>query len=150
MLGTAVQLSFVSLVEDSEKKSFNVDLYHEFKKTGTIKFTTQFIWRKPDPPPNPLLDSFSRLYVTIVSATFLKDTDLFGKQDPFIRFQFGDKKLETDVMDNAGLNAKFDQKFCLRNIQKEVLESKRAVFQAYDKDLTSSDLLGKTKPISFV
>ena len=113
-------------------------------------FTTQYIWREPDPPPNPLLDSFSRLYVTIVSASFLKDSDLIGKQDPFVNFHYGDKKPETDVMDNAGLFAKFDQKFCLTNIEKEVKASKRAVFEAYDKDPLSSDLLGKTKPVSFV
>lgn len=128
VLGTAVPLSIVSLVQNREEKTWKVDLFHEYKKTGTITFTTQFIWRKPDPPPNPLLDSFSRLYVTIVSASFLKDSDLFGKQDPFVRFEYGGKTLETDVMDNAGLNAKFNQKFCLTNIQKEVLESKRAVF----------------------
>ena len=141
VLGSAVELSIVSLVVDREVKSFEVDLYNECKRTGTIMFTTQYIWREPDPPPNPLLDSFSRLYVTIVSASFLKDSDLIGKQDPFVNFHYGDKKPETDVMDNAGLFAKFDQKFCLTNIEKEVKDSKRAVFEAYDKDPLSSDLL---------
>ena len=46
--------------------------------------------------------------MTIESASFLKDTDLLGKQDPFVRFLYGDKQCETDVKDNAGLYAKFD------------------------------------------
>lgn len=53
-------------------------------------------------------------------------------------------------MDDAGLNATFNQKFCLTNIKKEVDEGKRAVFQAYDKDPGGADLLGKTRPVSWV
>lgn len=97
LLGTAVKLSYVSLVEDREVKFFDVDLYQDYKKTGTVKFTTQFIWREPDPPAHPLLAPDSKLYVTIVQASFLKDSDMFGKQDPYITFKFGDKLLKTDV-----------------------------------------------------
>ena len=66
MLGSALKLSYVSLIVDREIKYFDVDLYNEYKKTGTVKFTTQFIWREPDPPPHPDLHAESRLYVTIV------------------------------------------------------------------------------------
>lgn len=54
------------------------------------------------------------------------------------------------MQDDAGLFAKFDEKFCLQNIQKDVLDAKRAIFEAYDEDIASSDFLGKTKPISWV
>lgn len=79
VLGTAQEISIVSLIEDNELKSFEIDLFDEYKKSGSVKFTTQFIWRQPDPPPNRLLDSKSRLNITIISASFLKDTDLIGK-----------------------------------------------------------------------
>ena len=75
---------------------------------------------------------------------------MFGKQDPYITFQFLDKTLKTDVQDDAGLLAKFDEKFCLYDIQKDVLEAKRSIFKAYDEDIASSDFLGKTKPKSWV
>ena len=46
----------------------------------------------------------------------MKDSDMFGKQDPYITFEFLDKTLRTDVQDDAGLLAKFDEKFCLYDI----------------------------------
>lgn len=42
---------------------------------------------------------------------------MFGKQDPYITFKFGDKLLKTDVQDDAGLLAIFNEKFCVPNIQ---------------------------------
>lgn len=89
-LGAAEPLSLVSLVADREVQRFHVDLYLDCMRTGSLMFTTQFIWREPDPPPHPLLDASCRLYVTIVSASFLKDSDLFGKQDPFVKFEYND------------------------------------------------------------
>lgn len=45
VLGTANPISLVSLVDNQKPKTFAIDLFHEFKKTGHIKFTTQFIWK---------------------------------------------------------------------------------------------------------
>ena len=38
-------------------------------------------------------------------AHFVKDTDLFGKQDPFIRFVYDGMTMDTDVKDDAGKDA---------------------------------------------
>ena len=150
VLGTANSISLVSLVDNQKPKTFAIDLFHEFKKTGHIKFTTQFIWKQPDPPPNPLLNSRCMLDLTIVSATFLKDADTFGKQDPYIKFLYNGKEVETDVKDDAGKAAEWNENFCLPQIEQQVLSGKDLVFRAYDKDLASSDLLGSSKPQSFL
>lgn len=63
------------------------------------------------PKPSNLLDKKSMLRIVIKSAVFLKDADLIGKQDPYIKFKYEDKSLQTDVKDNAGLNATWDEVF---------------------------------------
>jgi len=40
--------------------------------------------------------------VIIKEASFKKDADMFGKQDPFIQFKYQGAELKTDVKDNAG------------------------------------------------
>jgi Ca2+-dependent lipid-binding protein len=49
--------------------------------------------------------------IVIKSASFLKDSDLIGKQDPYIKFKYEDKDLQTDVKDDAGLNAEWNEVF---------------------------------------
>lgn len=58
--------------------------------------------------------------------------------------------METDVKDGAGKSAEWNEKFCLTSIETQVLSGKRLVCEAYDKDLVTSDFLGKTKGFSFV
>ena len=54
-------------------------------------------------------------------------------------------------MDDAGKHAKFEnEKFCLTRVQDQVLSGKRLVLETYDKDIASSDFLGKAPAISFV
>ena len=93
LLGKANALSYVSLVEDTKEKVHDLDLFHEYKKTGNVKFTTKFIWCEPDPDPNPKLNPNCRLILNIVKASFLKDADTFGKQDPFIEFAYNGKNV---------------------------------------------------------
>ena len=54
--------------------------------------------------------------IYVIDASFLKDGDTFGKQDPYVQFNFGDKTLETDVIDDGGLYAKFDTTFLLPGV----------------------------------
>ena len=63
------------------------------------------------PKPSDLLDKKSMLRIVIKSAVFLKDADLIGKQDPYIKFKYEDKSLQTEVKDGAGLNATWDEVF---------------------------------------
>jgi Ca2+-dependent lipid-binding protein len=42
------------------------------------------------------------LKLTIKSGEFQKDADIVGKQDPFVRFKYKTKNVETDHLDDAG------------------------------------------------
>ena len=150
LLGVANTLSYVSLVENTDEKLHDLDLFINFKKSGNVKFTTRFIWQEPDPDPNPLLNPNCRLVLIVQKASFLKDADLIGKQDPYIQFAYNGKKVQTEVKDGAGLNAEWNEKFRLTQVHEQVLSGKRLVLEAYDKDVLSSDFLGATKGLSFV
>ena len=56
-----------------------MDIFKDFKKTGYLIFESRYVYKKPDPPPNPMLNPFCMLEVIIVRASFLKDADLIGK-----------------------------------------------------------------------
>jgi hypothetical protein len=57
--------------------------------------------------------------------------------------------LKTEVQDDAGLSAKFDDIFLLENIKNQAEEEKSLVMEAYDKDIASSDKLGVANAISY-
>jgi len=90
------------------------------------------------------------LEIKIKEANFFKDQDTFGKQDPYIQFQYEDMALKTEVQDDAGLNAKFEDEFQLENIEIEIKKGGELKMEAYDKDLASSDLLGVANTLSYV
>ena len=116
LLGIANPLSYVALVENTDDIQHDLDLFLDFKKTGNVKFTTRLIWCEPDPDPNPLLNPNCRLNLIIQRATFLKNADLIGNQDPYIQFNYNQKKVQTDVKDDAGLAATWDEKFRLTQV----------------------------------
>lgn len=58
--------------------------------------------------------------------------------------------MKTDVKDDAGKQAKWDETFQLPNILTEYRDVVSLVFEAYDKDIASSDLLGSTDPLDVV
>lgn len=91
----------------------NVDIFDKKgTKTGSCKFTTIFNWIEYKPPkPSDLLDKRTMMRVIIKSATFLKDSDMIGKQDPYIKFNYESKDLKTDVKDDAGLAAEWNETF---------------------------------------
>ena len=49
--------------------------------------------------------------IIIKEASFLKDADTFGKQDPYIKFKYENKEYQTDVKDDAGKQARWDETF---------------------------------------
>ena len=73
-----------------------------------------------------------------------------GKQDPFIRFMYDGKKMDTDVKDDAGKDAKWNETFQFPNVFQRLKGEDTLTFEAYDKDLTSSELLCKTEPLDYV
>ena len=94
------------------------------------------------------LNRLCTLELTILEATFARDADLLGKQDPFIKFHFGGKSYETEVKDGAGKHAVWNQEFTLRDIGSQVAAAASLVLEAFDKDAASSEFLGRIEPIT--
>ena len=144
---------FKSLIAYEGRVQHNVELLDSKKKVaGNIKFKTELKWVEYTPPPaHEFLDKKSLLKVIVHEASFLKDGgDLIGKQDPFIRFKYDGKDYDTDVKDDAGKYAKWDETFQFPNILQRVKAGDQLIFEAYDKDIGSSDLLCKTDALDFV
>lgn len=92
----------------------------------------------------------SVLEINVVSAVFLKDSDVFGKQDPFITFQQGEQFHRTKTAENAGTNAQFSEQFALSEIYRQLEADEDVTFQAFDEDVGGqTDFLGKTHPLPY-
>lgn len=151
MLGLTDPLDFIDYLSDEKVHEFDLEIFDpKGAKAGNVKLSTQLLLVKPDPPVNPRLNYNCQLEIKIMEATFLKDSDLIGKQDPYLQFMYEGLELKTEVKDNAGLKANFDDIFLLENIEGEIKLGKDLVMEAYDEDIASSDLLGKANPLSYV
>ena len=65
----------------------------------------------------------------------MKDTSYFGKQDPYIKFKYAGEEFQTQVKDDAGTNARWDDEtFQLAKISTQVENQAKLMFEAYDKD----------------
>jgi hypothetical protein len=105
---------FKNLVCYEGRVQHNVELLDGNKKVaGNIKFKSEFKWVEYTPPlPHEFLDKKSLFKIIVHEANFLKDdADFIGKQDPFIKFKYDGNYYETDVQDDAGKHAKWDETF---------------------------------------
>jgi len=120
-LGETTPMGYSKFMKQGTLKE-TVDLLNKKKKkAGTVTFSTEFVWMKPDPPLVPRdkdLNKKCKLLVKIIDATFLKDADLMGKQDPYIKWKYGRGEFQTTVKDDAGLYAKWDESFSLNGINR--------------------------------
>ena len=85
----------------------------------------------------------------LLGATFKKDHDAFGKQDPYIVVHYnGVLYFESYVIKEGGLEAEWDEEFDIDfNLIAGNPES-TLVLTAYDKDKYSSDFIGQTNKIN--
>ena len=99
-----------------------------------------------------------KIKVRIIDAKFLKDADAGGitsifttdKQDVRIEFKYQGKTWKTDTIDEAGLEATFEQEFILDELSKELLDGKTTIkFIAYDVDVGFNDVIGISREVDF-
>ena len=56
-------------------------------KAGKLRLITEFFWEEyVVPEPSDKFDQKSLVLLVVKEASFLKDADTFGKQDPYIQF----------------------------------------------------------------
>ena len=114
-LGSTAPLQWKDICSYDGTLKYNVDILDKKnKKVGNLVFKTTFTWQEYIPPkPSDKLDKKSMLLVVIKEASFKKDADTFGKQDPYIKFKYQGVTCQTDVKDDAGKFAKWDETFQL-------------------------------------
>lgn len=80
LLGETDPVDYIDIVADDRVHEFTLELFEKNgQRNGTIKVSTQLVFQKADPPVNPELNYNCNLQIHITEATFLKDTDTFGK-----------------------------------------------------------------------
>ena len=119
------------------------------KEAGQIIIKTQFELIEAEPTPLEDINLNCLLKVHIKEATFFKDLDTFGKQDPFAQIIYDQEKVRTRVIDNGGKKAVWDEEFELKIIRQQIRLKQSLVLGTYDKDLVTEDILGSSNPITF-
>ena len=68
------------------------------------------------------LKFFDKILMTIKTAHFNVDKELFGKQDPYIEFNYKGEILRTETMEEGGKDPIFDKEYILEDIEDEWLK----------------------------
>ena len=79
-----------------------------------------------------------KIELKLKEARFLKDADFFGKQDPFLQFNYGGRIYKTKVHDNAGKHAIFNETIVLEDVLKY---PKDILIEAYDNEDEKEDTI---------
>ena len=75
--------------------------------------------------------------IKIWSAQLTRDTEIFGKMDPYCVIEYKDKKYQTNVKNEAGTKPVWNQSF---NFFAEL--NRQIVFDVLEEDTFSSDQVG--------
>jgi len=78
------------------------------------------------------------LRVEVVEARLTRDTEMFGKMDPYCVISLGEQKFRTRVLDGAGKTPKWHQAF-----EFDVVSgSDHVSVQVFDEDVGKDDIVG--------
>jgi len=120
--------NLVTLVPDmksmwqSESAKIHMKLGDPLSKTTTLEVTK------------------GRLVLSVIEAVLTRDTEFWGKMDPYVEIILNNQVKYTEVKRSAGKLPKWNQKFWL-DVDNKYEKCKVAV---YDKDPLKSDLIGET------
>ena len=83
--------------------------------------------------------SSGRLNLTVVEAKLIRDTETFGKMDPYCVLNLRGQKYKTNVLDGAGKNPKWNQTFDI--VVHSTADDMTVV--VWDEEVMSDDLVGE-------
>jgi hypothetical protein len=125
LLGATDPLEYVEMVQDEKVREWDLKIYEKAGAyAGHLKITSELIPAKPDPPLIDNINYNCQLEIKMVAAEFIKDDgDSIGKQDPYLAFNYDGKQYKTEVQDDAGKSAKYNDVFLLENIESHIRDS---------------------------
>lgn len=85
--------------------------------------------------------SHHALNLIVVSANLTRDTETFGKMDPFTVLKYNGHEFKTTVKDSAGKTPVWNESF--RIPLGQGYETKLLEFSVWDEDTLSNDLVGE-------
>ena len=91
------------------------------------------------------MSDLTKIEITIIKAEYLVNLDIGKKQDPYVWFNFNGHNYESSIKYKAGKHAEWNESFKIQYTNGEKHEIK---FMSFDKDLLSSDLIGKSKVLN--
>ena len=86
-----------------------------------------------------------KIELKMKEAEFLSAGSFFDKQDPFLQFNYGGRVYKTQVHDDAGKHAIFNETFVLEDVSEYL--KKNLVIEAYDEDTLTNKFIGEAKGI---
>jgi hypothetical protein len=81
-----------------------------------------------------------KIELKIKEAIFLSAGSMFDKQDPFLQFNYDGRLFKTEVHDDAGKHAIFNETMILEDVSLNLDEI--FVIEAYDEDTVSNTFIG--------
>ncbi len=86
-----------------------------------------------------MLSAPGRLNIKCINADLKRDTELFGKMDPYVKITIGSQTKKTRTHNSGGKHPRWEETLNFYLNKEE--EMRIAV---YDKDMTKDDLVGET------
>ena len=81
-----------------------------------------------------------RLQLTVVEARLTRDTEFFGKMDPFCQVEYRQQKFKTKVKQNAGKTPVWNETF---TVDVKYIGDDFYV-KVFDEDVTENEAIGAT------
>jgi hypothetical protein len=121
------------------------DIQTDGKSTGRYEVVLALFRAEKNADDMQVQADFLEGYVQVhkVSLSSLLNTELMGKQDPFVKLIIGDTTLQTGTMDNAGAEAVWDHLDLKFTVTREQLQSDNLEIQVWDENNTGNTLIGK-------
>ncbi|RYH30865.1 hypothetical protein EON65_04035 [archaeon] len=116
------------------------------KSAGTCEIRAEV--RKLDTKNLPKLPeelSTVELHCFCISAFDLKNTEIMGKQDPFVILKVGEGKMQSPVQMDAGSDTIFENLDMRLVLPKQALQQEEVTVEVWDQNNTGNRLIGKGK-----
>ena len=79
------------------------------------------------------------MHILVQEAKLTRDTEMFGKMDPYVKITSGGTTFKTKVLDGAGKTPKWNQAFDIAFSSQD----DKVVVSVFDEDVTSDDKVGE-------
>ncbi|XP_014503012.1 elicitor-responsive protein 1-like [Vigna radiata var. radiata] len=81
--------------------------------------------------------------VQLVKAKGLRNTDIFGKMDPYVLIQYNGQEKRSKVADGQGKNPVWNERFIFKVEYPGSNDQHKLIFKIMDKDLFKDDFVGE-------